>query len=66
MTSSPLPLPVDGELVAAATESVQAHERLNRTMRTKLKEQPHSKQGTNNPSLPHSAPPLVPMLHLIM
>ena len=68
MTYSPLPWPVDGELVAAATESVQAHERLNRMMRTKLKEQPHSKQGTNNPSpssFSSSISPHAPPHHVI-
>ena len=58
MTSSPHPWPVDGEVVAAATESVQAHERLYRMMKTKLKEQPHSEQGTNNPSPPFLIEPL--------
>lgn len=36
---------VDDELVQAATESIQAHERLHHLMKTKLKGQPNSEAG---------------------
>ena len=39
-------MPVDNELVAAATASLQAQEHLSSLMRTKLKDNPAAKTGT--------------------
>ena len=39
-------MPVDNELVAAATASLQAQEHLLSLMRTKLKDNPAAKTGT--------------------